>query len=214
MVAATAAGRNTIIKELIKTGNYHYLVSDTTRPPRVRDGVEVEHDGVEYFFRPENDVLDDLKQGKFVGPALIHQQQVSGIGIREIQKAHETGRVAITDIEPQGCEDIAAVKPDVVMIFVLAPSFEEWLHRINNRSALPAEEIKNRLEAAVIEIDGALKDERFIFVVNDVLAEAVHTVDEISREGKHHRDVELRARLLAAQLRDQAAAYVARYPNW
>ncbi len=32
MVAPTASGRNTVIKELLKTGDYHFIVSDTTRP--------------------------------------------------------------------------------------------------------------------------------------------------------------------------------------
>ena len=54
--APSAGGRNTIIRELIKTGKYRNFVTDTTRPPRVNDGV-LEQDGVEYYFRDEQEFL-------------------------------------------------------------------------------------------------------------------------------------------------------------
>src|SRR5947209_4084329 len=88
LVAPTSSGRNTIIRELLKTGDYYFIVSDTTRKPRVNDGIP-ERDGVEYWFRSEEEVLEDIKQGKYLEAAVIHEQQVSGISIRELQKANE-----------------------------------------------------------------------------------------------------------------------------
>jgi guanylate kinase len=214
MVAATASGRNTIINYLVQTGNYYNVVSDTTRPKRIKDGVEVEHDGVEYFFRAEEDVLQDLREGKFVEAALIHGQQVSGVSIREIEKARVSGKVPITDVEVQGCKTIAQLKPDLVPIFVLAPSFEEWLRRIRKRSNLTSEEIKTRLETAVQEYEIALKTEHFIFVVNDELDHAVKVVDQIARLNQHDRALENEARALAMRLRDEAISYLKSYPNW
>ncbi|HLZ15085.1 MAG TPA: hypothetical protein VKQ34_03775 [Candidatus Saccharimonadales bacterium] len=214
LVSATAGGRNTVITHLAQTGSYYYIVSDTTRPKRVKDGAEIERDGVEYFFRKEDDVLQDLKDGKFVEAAIIHNQQVSGVSIREVERAQTSGKIAITDIEVQGCETIERLKPDVLNIFVLPPSFEEWLKRIHKRSNLTDEEVKNRLETAVQEYAVALRDKRFIFVINDKLEETVQTVDRIARLGERNDAAEQAARDLAAHLRKEALAYLARYPNW
>ncbi len=208
LVAASGAGRNTIIEHLIKGGHYYYVVSDTTRPPRVRGGIPIEHNGVQYFFRSEDDVLQDLKEGKFVEAAIIHEQQVSGMSVREIEAAQRSHKVAITDLEVQGSATISAMKPDTVNIFVLPPSFDEWLSRIRKRSNLPEAEIRNRIETAVTELTIALESDRFIFVINDDLYEAIDVIDEIARLGKHHRAAEDHAHVLAAALRDQAVEFL------
>lgn len=214
VVGASGGGRNTLIDRLVKTGLYHYVVSDTTRPPRVRNGVPIEQNGVQYFFRKEEDVLQDLRDGRYVEASLIHNQQVSGISVREIEEAYHSGRLAITDIEVKGCGTIERLKPDVISIFVLPPSFEEWMNRIRRRSNLPAPEIKNRLETAIEEFDAALRDDRFIFVVNDKIEDAVKTVDLVASQGIHNPEAERNARDLAAQLRNQAEEYLKQYPNW
>jgi guanylate kinase len=61
LVAPTSTGRNTVIRELVSKHNYQFIISDTTRPPQYRDG-RTEENGVEYFFRSEDDMLADLMQ--------------------------------------------------------------------------------------------------------------------------------------------------------
>lgn len=210
MVAATSSGRNTIINELLKTGNYYFIVSDTTRPPRSNDGV-MEQSGVEYFFRTEKEMLDDIKSGRFVEAAVIHNQQVSGISVREIEKAHQQGKIAITDIEIVGTKNIARVKSDVVPIFILPPNFEEWLRRMRNRGEFAPIELHNRLMSAVKEFRAALDDGRFTFVINDKLKDAVKAVDEIVRLGVHDRKSEIKARELAKQLYEDTRVYLEKH---
>src|SRR5690349_7662236 len=65
MVGPTSSGRNTIIRELVKTGSYHFIVSDTSRKPRHNDGI-LEQNGREYWFREEADMLQDLRHGMFL----------------------------------------------------------------------------------------------------------------------------------------------------
>ena len=67
LTAPTASGRNTIINELLRTNEYNFIVSDTTRPPRLNDGI-LEQNGREYFFRDEADMLQDIKDGNFLRP--------------------------------------------------------------------------------------------------------------------------------------------------
>src|SRR5690606_21781404 len=101
LVGPTSTGRNTLINELLKTGHYYFLVSDTTRPPRQNNGVW-EQNGREYYFRTEDDMLKDIQAGLFVEAEIIHNQQVSGTSIREIKKARDQGKIALADVEILG----------------------------------------------------------------------------------------------------------------
>lgn len=205
MVSVTAAGRNTIIENLLRSGRYYNIISDTTRPMRVRGDEVVEHHGVEYYFRPEEDILADLQEGLFVEAAIIHDQQVSGVSVREVLNAHDTGKIAITDIEVQGCEVILRAKPNTIPIFVLPPSFDEWMRRMDDRSQLPEHEVRNRLKTALVELDIALNDDRFIFVVNDDLDEATKEVDAIAHGAKASASVTSYAHTIATELQQRVA---------
>src|SRR4051812_6100284 len=78
--SVAGGGRNTIIQYLVEQYDYGFIVSDTTRPPKVRDG-KMEQHGVNYYFRNEDELLVDLRNGEFVEAELIHNQQVSGTSI-------------------------------------------------------------------------------------------------------------------------------------
>lgn len=177
--AATATGRNTIIRELLKTERYYFIISDTTRRPRTNDGV-LEQDGTEYWFRTEDQMLDQLNTGKMVEAEVIHSQQVSGMSVREIEKAHDMNKIAITDADRGGITAIKKVKPDAICLFFLPPSFEEWQRRINDRGDMTDIEKHRRLETAVKEFEAALTNDYYLFVINDDLAEAVAKVDAIA----------------------------------
>lgn len=179
LVAPTSTGRNTIIRHLIKTGKYHFIVSDTTRPPQLRDG-KMETSGVEYFFRSEQSVLDDLLAGEFLEAAIIHEQQVSGISIRELEKANNQNEVAITDIEIVGANNVIKVKPDTKVIFLLPPSFEEWQKRITSRAQMSKQEITNRLRGADKELMAVKKYDYYNFVIANDVQEAARIIDDIA----------------------------------
>lgn len=179
MVAPTAIGRNTVIKELLKTGDYYFIVSDTTRHPRVNDGV-TERDGVEYWFRPEADVLADLQSGKFLEAAIIHNQQVSGISIRELERAHGEGKIATTDIEVVGVHNIMSAKPDAIAVFLLPPSFDDWMSRIDSRGTMNHAEKHRRLQSALDEFKAALEHEYYTLVINDEITNAVEQIQALA----------------------------------
>lgn len=176
LVGPTSAGRNTIISELMKSEHYHQIISDTTRKPRSNNGV-MEQNGVEYWFRSEEDMLADLQDGAFLEAAIIHNQQVSGISIRELQAAASEGKVAINEIEVVGADNIQAAKPDTMFFFVLPPSFDEWMVRMRGRGELPADEVRRRLQSAVKEIGIALERDYYWFVVNDTFVQTAARVD-------------------------------------
>ncbi len=199
LVAPTSAGRNTIIRQVVRTGEFEFIVSDTTRHPRINDTV-LEQDGVEYWFRSEEQVLTDLKTGKFLEAAIIHNQQVSGISIRELKRIHDGGKIGITDIEIIGVRNIMKFKPDAFAIFVLPPSFEEWQRRFKHRGPMSEAEFKRRLESALIEFKAALEEPYYSFVINQKCEDAVKDIQEIVHNGKPSDKLQAEGRKLATEL--------------
>lgn len=178
--AASSAGRNTIFKELLKTGHFHYIVSDTTRKPRTNNGI-LEQNGVEYWFKTEDEMLENLKAGKMLEAAIIHNQQVSGISIRELKTARDEGKVAMTDIEIVGTENIVQAKPDTMCLFLIPPSFDEWQKRMKHRGEMPEDEFCRRLESAVSEFEAALQKDYYWIIVNDNLDETVAYIERLTQ---------------------------------
>lgn len=204
MVAPTSTGRNTVIGKLLETGAYYFIVSDTTRPPQVRDG-KLEKDGEQYFFRSEEDILKDLEAGEFLEAAIIHEQQVSGISIRELEKAKNYEKIAITDIEVVGADNVMQAKPDTVAIFLVPPSYEEWHRRLEARSEMSEAELRNRLRGADKEFVAALERTYYQFVIADNLAETVAKVDRIAQVQANSSE-DQKARELAKQLHQKLQA--------
>ena len=178
LVGPSSSGRNTIIRELLKTERYHQIISDTTRKPRVNDGVP-EQNVREYWFRDESELLQDLRDGNFLEAAIIHDQQVSGMSMRELQAAANEGKVAINEIEVIGADNIYQAKPDALFFFVIPPSFDEWMARMTARGELPADEVRRRLESAVKELSVGLSRSYYRFVVNETFTHAAKRIDEI-----------------------------------
>lgn len=179
----TASGRNTIISRLLKDDAYRYIVSDTTRTPRINNGVR-EKNGVTYWFRSETEVLKELRRGEFLEAEVIHNQQVSGISIRELAKANEAGKIAITDIEIGGFNRVLDLKPDTVGILLLPPSFEEWLQRLFDRGKMTQSEIINRLQTAARIFAQAATNTQIQIVINDRLQRAASEVDRLAHGEK------------------------------
>jgi guanylate kinase len=189
MLAASSTGRNTIINHLIKTGQYHYIISDTTRKPRVNDGVP-EENGREYWFRSEEAVLADLEAGEFLEAEIIHDQQVSGISIREMERAKAEGKIAITDIELKGMHNVIKAKPDTVAIMLLPPSFEEWQLRMAHRGRMSHAEQARRLQTALRIFEDGLRENYYRYVIAENLEQSAGIISAIVSGGHNpHHDI-------------------------
>ena len=193
IIGATSTGRNTIIRELLKSGDYYFIVSDTTRQPRINDGI-IEKDGDPYWFRSEEEVLADLQAGQFLEAEIVHRAQVSGINIRELQKAKAENKVAITDIEVGGAHNILKIKPDTILILLLPPSFSEWQRRIRDRGHMPPEVYAERMQSAAAMFKTGF-DEKCQYVVADNIEHGAKVIDQIAH-GKPNPDQARGAKIL------------------
>jgi guanylate kinase len=182
LIGLTSSGRGTILRHQVATGRYYYIVSDTTRPPRTNDGV-AEQNGVEYWFRSEEEILEDIRQGMYLEAELIHGQQVSGISIRELKKAKAEGKIPIADVDLQGVHNIVKVKPDTEVIMIIPPSFEEWQRRLAKRGVMRPDEQRRRMETAQRILEDAQRERYYNFVISENVEQSAGIIDAIV-EGK------------------------------
>ena len=192
-------GRNTIIRVLVETGKYIFAVSDTTRPPKVRDG-RLEVDGVDYYFREEAAMLQDIQNGEFIEAEIIHNQQVSGTSIREIERTVATGKIPIHDFEYGGIKNVVKAKPDAVIIGLVPPNYDEWIRRLYNREPLHDQEFLNRLVTAEKVLENMLAHPYFKLLVNDSTDECAQLLRRIVEDGNYAEEEHARGRKVVEDL--------------
>lgn len=180
-------GKNTIINELLKSDEYHEIVSHTTRAPRNNHGV-MERDGVDYHFISLQQAEQLIKDKAFIEAKYVHGN-VYGTSVAELQTAHDNGKIAVTDIDIKGVVEYLDIKPDTHAIFLLPPSVETWLSRLERRYGNLTdheEEIEKRLQTAKEEIEFIRQDKRFILVVNDDLETTVERIAQVVKGERDH----------------------------
>ena len=176
--------------------------------PRVNDGV-LERDGREYWFKTEQEVLNDLKAGEFLEAEVIHGQQVSGISIAELERASFEHRIAITDVDIEGITNVLRAKPDAVPILVFPPSFQAWRERLNGRGEMDAEQLKRRLITAARIYELPEKDDQYRIVINDTVEHAAQQIRAIAERGVRDPIPRDEARAIARQLQKDTLARLA-----
>lgn len=211
-VAPTATGRDTIIKELLKTGHYYSLITNTTRQPRINNGIPEQH-GREYWFRTEEEMLTMLAGGELVGTAIIHNQQVSGIGRDQLIGAQVDGKIAMTDIDVVGANLIHALKPDTTVLFMVPLSFDIWMERLHLRGFMTPDELERRMESAQRELGTALKSDYFRFILNDTLEGTIAEIDNLVMNGQYDPFKERSVREIAQNLYQELVRYLGRHAH-
>lgn len=178
LLAPTSAGKNTIIRHQLGTGRYYFVVSDTTRQPRVNDGI-MEKNGREYWFRSEEEMLEDVRNGELLEAEIIHEQQVSGMSIRELEKAQRQQKIAITDLDIQGVHNVMRIKPDAIAVMLIPPGFDAWQRRLAARGQMTAEERRRRFQTALRILEDGLQEDYYHFVISENVEQSGAIIDAI-----------------------------------
>jgi guanylate kinase len=180
LVGVSGAGKDSIKHQLLKTGQYHHIVSHTTRQPRENHGT-LEKDNIDYHFISLDEAEKLIDGGAFV-EAKMYSGNIYGTSVAEIQKAHDDHKIALTDMEVQGVAEYKAVSPGVQAMFILPPSYEVWQQRLKSRydNDIDPADIRRRMQTAKLELREALRKNYFRFVINDELDQAVEAVDAIA----------------------------------
>jgi guanylate kinase len=177
MVAATSAGKNSIKDLLLETGKYSSVITDTTRPKRTNDGV-LEQNGDDYWFISEDEFIENIKSKRYLEAAVVHKNHLYGSSLEEFSVALSTGKTPIIEIDIDGCDHLKKYAPLARQIFILPPSYEEWMRRIRHRGPMNEEELNRRLKSAAQEITLALQKPYFTFIVNKDLKQTAQEIDD------------------------------------
>lgn len=181
LVGISGAGKDTIKHRLLETGDYHHIVSHTTRSPRENAGV-LEQDGADYHFISHDIATQMLQKGEYV-EAKKYGDNIYGTSSAEIAAAQQTGKIAITDLEVQGVAEYKEISSNVIALFILPPTFSEWQRRLQSRygdkGADPLDMAK-RMATAILELEEALSKPYYHFIINDDLETAINSADKIA----------------------------------
>lgn len=180
----TGAGKNTVAQEILKDPDYTPIVTSTTRKPRTNDGV-MEIDGKDYYFFEHADAVEKIRKGEYFEVALVHGL-IYGSTKDEIRRIHDAGKIAISDIDYHGIEYYKKYSPDIMVIFLVPPSYDIWIERLKMRH-VSGEDFKSawtvRRESAIKELQWALSTDLCRIIVNDEFHKTCEIVQDIM-EGK------------------------------
>lgn len=186
ITAPSGAGKTSLINALLRDDPRLKLsVSYTTRPPRPG-----ERDGREYHFVDDATFLAMRERGEFLESAEVHGYRY-GTSRKLITDTLAKGQDLVLEIDWQGAQQVRALYPDCVGIFIHPPSIEELERRMRARAQDSDAVIRRRLQNAREELAHASEFEYAI--INKDFDTAKRELAEIIQKerakphGAHHR---------------------------
>ena len=163
VAAPSGTGKSSLVKALLELDSHLVVsISHTTRPPRGQ-----EQDGREYHFIDEATFQSMVEAGDFVEWAEVHGN-LYGTSKAAIADRITGGQDVVLEIDCQGALQIKRLFPNAVLIFLLPPSWDELLQRLQRRGEDATEVIARRMADARIEVAQA---RHFDFVIINALFE-------------------------------------------
>lgn len=198
LTGTTGSGKDAIEDYIQKISSWRHVVTHTTRP--MRPG---EQNGIDYWFVDEAEMLKLVGEQAFIEVKFIHDRQVSGSSLNAYSSTLQSGYKPLMRIDVQGIQELHQHAPGIRPVFILPPSFEAWMERLEGRGRMSHVEKVQRMHSARRELEIAIQNERFILVVND-------EIPRVSREildGTTDAATQYRNRELAQRLIDHIKAY-------
>ena len=161
--APSGTGKSSLVNALLEVDSHLQVsVSHTTRAPRGQ-----EQHGREYWFTSKEDFQAMIDRGEFFEHAHVHGNHY-GTSRKAIEDRIQSGEDIVLEIDWQGALQIKRIFPNAILIFIMPPSYEELLQRLNRRGEDSPEVIETRMANARIEVAQA---QYFDFVVINALFE-------------------------------------------
>ena len=175
--APSGTGKSTLISMLREEyPDFGFSVSYTTRAPR-----GIEQDGREYNFVSRDQFVAMRSRGAFCEWAEVHGN-FYGTATKPVEEMLDSGRDVLFDIDVQGAKQLKKTFYKGTYVFLLPPSREELVRRLEGRGTDSADSIARRLANASGELAQA---EWFDYwVVNDDLDEAYRELKAVYLAGR------------------------------
>jgi guanylate kinase len=143
----SGVGKDFVLARMKRLGcSYHYVITATTRPRRVR-----ERDGVDYYFLSPEKFQQMKDKEQLLEWAEVYGNYY-GVPKDEISQALSRGMDALVKVDVQGAATIKKILPQAVFIFLMPPSMEELELRLRQRCSESSVDLALRLEKAKEEI--------------------------------------------------------------
>lgn len=163
VAAPSGAGKSSLVGSLLQVDSHLVVaISHTTREPRGQ-----EQHSREYHFTDAEHFRAMVDRGEFLEWAEVHGH-LYGTSRSAVEARITGGHDVVLEIDWQGALQIKRLFPEAVLIFVLPPSWEELLQRLNRRGEDRPEVIETRMANARIEVAQA---RHFDFVIINALFE-------------------------------------------
>ena len=176
--APSGTGKSSICRRLLGAcPEIEFSVSYTSRIPRPN-----EVDGKDYHFISRQDFQRRIDQDEFV-EWVENYGNFYGTSVKAINNVLNQGKDLLLDIEPRGAKAIKKKFPDAVFVFVLPPSLDELLRRLEKRGHESPEAIKTRFAQAERELKEVLWYDYAIF--NEDLETAIKQMIAFYRAEKN-----------------------------
>lgn len=167
--APSGAGKTTLVRKLMERDpGIRHSVSYTTRQPRPG-----ERDGHDYSFIDIQTFLAMRERGEFLEWAEVHGN-FYGTSRAWLLDEMRAGRDTLLEIDWQGAQQVRALVPGAVSIFIVPPSIEELERRLRARGQDSEEVIQRRVAAALSELRHV--DEFDFVIINNDLQEALEDI--------------------------------------
>ena len=171
ITAASGVGKTTLVRALLaQDSGIGLSVSYTTRKPRPG-----EREGEDYHFVDDAQFLRMLAAGEFLESAEVHGARY-GTSRACVDRVLQRGQDIILEIDWQGAAQIRSLYPHAIGIFIMPPSMEALVQRLNKRNQDSAEVIARRLAVAreemahVCEFDYVTINDDFDMALADLQA--------------------------------------------
>lgn len=172
------SGKGTVNAHLLKTGNYAFSVSATTRAPRPG-----EIDGVNYYYVSKEDFEKRISEGGML-EYTEYCGNYYGTPKEEALRVIEGGKNLILEIEVEGAMNIKRAYPEAVLIMLLPPSYKKQEERLRSRGTETEEKILARLKRAREEIEFLPKYDYVVYNEDNCDKEAAAEIESIVRAEK------------------------------
>lgn len=172
----SGVGKTTITRGVERgIGDSVFSVSYTTRAK-----TEADTEGVDYHFISDERFEELEQENAFLESADVFGKKY-GTRKRWVDEQLARGRLVILEIDVLGAQQVKTAMPDAFAMFILPPSEDELLNRLQNRKRESEEQIQKRFAEAKREIAFAKESDVYdTFVINEdvdrAIAEAIEKV--------------------------------------
>jgi guanylate kinase len=173
--APSGAGKTTIVKQILKQyPEIVFSVSATTRPKRV-----VETDRVEYYFITENEFVEKIENDEFIEWEKFYDYYY-GTFKKTVDNCVNERKTILLELDVKGALALKKIYPEVHLIYIMPPSYEELIKRLKGRQTENSEDFKKRVERAKMEL--RLKDQFDYLIENKDLEKAIKETSDLIRK--------------------------------